>query len=37
VISVTHSPGDRVAVTYRRDGASAEATITLGTTPAGTN
>jgi hypothetical protein len=24
-------------VTYRRDGASAEATITLGTTPAGTN
>jgi putative serine protease PepD len=37
VISVTRSPGDRVAVTYRRDGASAEATITLGTTPAGTN
>jgi len=24
-------------VTYRRDGASAEATITLGTNPAGTN
>ena len=37
VISVTRSPGDRVAVTYRRDGASAEATITLGTAPAGTN
>jgi S1-C subfamily serine protease len=37
VISVTRSPGERVAVTYRRDGASAEATITLGTTPAGTN
>ena len=37
VISVTRSPGDKVAVTYRRDGASAEATITLGTTPAGTN
>ena len=37
VISVTRSPGDRVAVRYHRDGASAEATITLGAAPGGTN
>ena len=36
VLSVTRSPGDRVRVSYRRDGSSAEATVTLGTAPAGT-
>jgi putative serine protease PepD len=36
-ISLTRSPGDRLNVTYRRDGASADATITLGAAPAGAN
>jgi putative serine protease PepD len=37
VISVIRSPGDRLQVAYRRDGAGAEATVTLGTVPAATN
>ena len=37
VISVTRSPGDRLQVAYRRDGASAEATVTLGAAPAAAN
>jgi putative serine protease PepD len=37
VISVTRSPGDRLQVTYRRDGARAETTVTLGAAPAATN
>jgi putative serine protease PepD len=36
-LSVTRSPGDRVTVTYRRDGTSADATVTLGAQPAATN
>jgi putative serine protease PepD len=37
VLSVTRGPGDRVRVTYQRDGAGAEATITLGAVPAARN
>ena len=37
VLSVTRSPGDRIRVAYRRDGASADATVTLGAAPAATN
>jgi putative serine protease PepD len=33
VISVTRAPGDRVRLTYRRGGTSADADITLGTRP----
>jgi putative serine protease PepD len=34
VLSVTRSPGDRVRLTYRRSGASADATVTLSGQPA---
>jgi putative serine protease PepD len=37
VISVTRSPGERLRVTYRRDGSTAEATVVLGTAPTATN
>jgi putative serine protease PepD len=37
VLSVTRNPGDQVRVTYQRNGASAEATITLGAVPTATN
>jgi putative serine protease PepD len=37
VISVTRSPGDQVRLTYRRDGTSADATVTLGAAPAAAN
>jgi putative serine protease PepD len=33
VLSVTRRPGDRVRLTYRRGGATADATVTLGTRP----
>ena len=35
VLSVTRSPGDQVRLTYRRAGASADATVTLAALPAG--
>ena len=33
VLAVTRSPGDRVRLTYRRAGTSADATVTLGAQP----
>lgn len=32
-LSVTRRPGDQVRLTYRRDGASADAVVTLGALP----
>ena len=37
VLSVTRSPGDRVKVDYSRNGASAQAIVTLGALPTATN
>jgi putative serine protease PepD len=36
-VSVTRTPGDRLRVTYRRDGDTAEATVTLGAASTATN
>ena len=37
VVSVTRSPGERLRLTYRRDGSTAEATVVLGAVPTATD